>query len=295
MVQRDTKRAKEMISDYRKIKLKNGLNLHARIKEIGSQVWLIATHGIGEHLERHNYLSDLFGHEMNIFQYDLRGHGKTAGERGDIKYFDQFMEDLVQILEFLRSEYRMKKYILFGHSMGALVTSGVVQNYLTKDFYPQRIFLSAPPVSFPGLAGMAHQILPQKFLGRLASVKVSVSIGGLVNLRKLSHLPEVYEDYVNDPLNIMKVPTKLLLGLAYSAKKIYSRPLKTLCPSFAVVGSADEIVGPEAVIHYFTFVEKAVHLKVIEGAYHEIHNEVEKFRRPYFKYLKASLREALYT
>ena len=59
--------------------MKDGVELHAKIQETGSPIWLIHTHGIGEHLDRHQYLTDLFGKDFNIFQYDLRGHGRSLG------------------------------------------------------------------------------------------------------------------------------------------------------------------------------------------------------------------------
>ena len=41
-------------------------------------------------------------------------------------------------------------------------------------------------------------------------------------------------------------------------------------------------------------VEKVFRLKILKDAYHEIHNEVEKYRKPYFDYLKTVLLDCVY-
>ena len=90
-----------MITEEKFIKMPDGVELHGQIREVGSQIWLIATHGIGEHLGRHNYLIDLFGHDFNVFQYDLRGHGQSQGKPAYIEDFFQYMEDLQEIINYL--------------------------------------------------------------------------------------------------------------------------------------------------------------------------------------------------
>jgi len=42
-------------------------------------------------------------------------------------------------------------------------------------------------------------------------------------------------------------------------------------------------------------IDKSFKLTVFEGAYHEIHNEIEKYRRPYFDYLKSVMNETIYS
>ena len=39
----------------------------------------------------------------------------------------------------------------------------------------------------------------------------------------------------------------------------------------------------------FSFIEKNVRFKLIEGGYHEVHNEFDEYKKPYFDFLKSSL------
>ncbi len=55
-----------MIGQQRFLKLRDGVEVYCDIREVGSPLWLVVTHGIGEHMGRHRYLTDMFGHSMNI-------------------------------------------------------------------------------------------------------------------------------------------------------------------------------------------------------------------------------------
>lgn len=283
-----------MISEHKFIKLRDGIELHSEIKEKGHNVWLIATHGIGEHLGRHHYLQELFNHEFNICQYDLRGHGRSHGERAYVEDFSLFMEDLEEIIEFLKEHYYMKRYVLFGHSMGALITAGYLQNYAKQDFYPERAFLSAPPVGFGGSAGEIVRYTPKELISGILKLPLSIQLGGFVDLDNLSHDSSVRVTYEEDELNCQRLHTKLVLEMVKASKDIFSRPLRSHCPTYCAIGSGDQIVSVSQAKEYFEEVEKAVILKVIEGAYHEMHNEVKRYREPYFSFLKEVMLECLY-
>jgi len=283
-----------MILENKKIKLRDGIELNGQIKESGSTTWLFVTHGVGEHLGRHNYMPDLFGQDFNVFQYDLRGHGESGGKRAYIDDFNTYLEDLQEIIQILKAEYRISKYIIFGHSLGALITAGYLQKYADKDFYPERIYLSSPPVGTGGVAGRVANLLPFAAAKSLAQIPFSVPIGGLVDLKSLSHDPRIAETYTRDSKNCIKLHSKLLLEIVKASKEIFSRPLRPLCPAFVSIGSEDQVVSPAHLIEYFSTVERGFCLKVFEGAYHEIHNEIDKYRIPYFEFIKHSLMEALY-
>lgn len=283
-----------MFMDKKFLKMRDGAELYTQVKESGSPVWIIATHGIGEHLERHKYIPELFGHDFNIFQYDLRGHGRSTGKKAWIEDFSLYMEDLREITNFLKEKYRMNRYIVFGHSMGALITCSFIQNYVDENNYPERLIVNAPPVGVGGGLGSIVRALPATFFKAASDLPYSLPLGGLVDLKNLSHDPRVNEDYIKDPLNALKLESKLVLEMTKTAKETFSRPLRSKCPSYVSVGSSDRIVGTSDLINFFTNIDKSFQLKVIDGAYHEIHNEIEKYRRPYFDHLKSIFNEALF-
>jgi alpha-beta hydrolase superfamily lysophospholipase len=280
--------------DHKFLKMKDGIELSVKIKENGSPVWIIAVHGIGEHMDRHKYIPELFGHDFNIFQFDLRGHGRSTGRRAWVQDFSLYMEDLREIIKFLNEKYRMQRYILFGHSMGALISSAFIQNYVDEDLYPERVVLNAPPCGGAGLLGQVIKFLPQKFFKGACDLPMSMPVAGLVDLTYLSHDPRIKEEYKKDELNCQKLESKLLFELMKTGVETFARPLRSKAVNFVSVGSGDRVIGKDELIKYFSEVDKSFKLTIFDGAYHEIHNEIEKYRKPYFEYLKTVINEAIF-
>ena len=79
-----------MNKEYRDIISFDGTPLRCLIRETGCSKWLIVTHGLGEHLERHEYILKLFSQNFNIAIYDVRGHGRSGGTRAYVENFENF-------------------------------------------------------------------------------------------------------------------------------------------------------------------------------------------------------------
>lgn len=275
-----------MLGDHKFVKMSDGVELHSFIREIGAPKWLIVTHGIGENLERHKYIIDILGRDFNLCIYDLRGHGRSLGEPAYVDQFKTFLSDLDSLITFLIKKYRVSKYSLLGHSMGGLITLGFVQKYKDLEILPSSVMVNAPALGFGGVGGILSDLLSFDFNKKLANIDFSVQLGGLVDLKNLSHNPMVKEKYLNDTLNAKKLHSRLLLQMSLFSKEVLSRPINVNYPLFCTVGSSDKIVNLKAITNYFTEVEKKAQFEIIEGAFHEIHNEVDRYRAKYFELMK---------
>ena len=134
-----------MLGEQNFIKMRDQIELHSHIYENGKDKWLIITHGIGEHLGRHLYQKELLGSDFNILLYDLRGHGLSMGRDAYVNRFQDFICDLEQVIYYLKNRYRMEKFSLFGHSMGALIVSSFLQNQVRAETYPTSCLLYTSP------------------------------------------------------------------------------------------------------------------------------------------------------
>lgn len=277
-----------MNNEYRDIVSFDGTLLKCLVRETGSPQWLIVTHGMGEHLGRHEYMLKLFSQSFNVAMFDLRGHGRSGGKRGYVEHFEDYLKDLQAVIDFLKKDFSMTRYTLFGHSMGGLITAAYVQNMASKDFYPEKVFLSSPAVGAGGFLGPVLAAAPMFAFEGLSKCP-SLPLAGVLNLRKLSHDSRVYESYIKDEFNVTKMHSKTYWELLRMSRDVFSRPLRCECPLFCSIGTGDVLVHPQLMIKYFTNVEKNAQLKVIEGGYHELHNEIEKFRKPYLNFLRQSL------
>lgn len=252
-------------------------------------VWLIATHGIAEHSGRHAYLLNIFKNRFNILQYDLRGHGQSFGRRAYINDFNKYAKDLMALIRFIKIRYNMKEYVLFGHSMGALIVADYMQNLVKEEFYPLKVFLSAPPVGIPGALGRIVDLIPLSIWKALHAIPFSMALPGLVDIKNLSHDQKVYNDFMKDDLTSLKLHSRLLFGLVKRSKEIFSKPLNIKCPLYCVVGTNDHIIDPSKLNIYFTGLEKNTTLKMFQNAYHELHSELDIYRMPYLEFLEESL------
>ncbi len=277
-----------MNKEYREIISFDGTLLKCLIRETGSSQWLIVSHGLGEHSGRHEYLLKLFSQNFNIAIYDLRGHGKSGGKRAYVADFNEFSKDLHSVINYLKKEFSMTRYTLFGHSMGGLITAAYLQNMAPQDFYPEKVFLSSPAVAAPGLMGPLFSNAP-KFLYDGLIKMPTLPLEGLLDLKRLSHDSRVYEAYIKDDLNQLKIHSKLFFEILKTARDVFSRPLRAECPLYVSIGTGDALVNPKILIEYFENIEKRALLKIIEGGYHELHNEIEKYRKPYLNFLRHSL------
>lgn len=277
-----------MNNEYRDIISFDGTLLKCLIRETGSSKWLIVTHGLGEHSGRHEFILKLFSQNYNIAIYDLRGHGKSGGKRAYVDDFQFYLKDLNAIVEYLRKDFSMTNYTLFGHSMGGLITAAYLQNVASRDFYPDMVFLSSPAVAAPGLMGPLFANSPKLLFDGLGKLP-TMPIQGILDLKKLSHDSRVYESFIKDDLCLLKIHTKLFFELLKTARDTFSRPLRAECPLYVSIGSDDALVNPKLLINYFKTFEKNAQVKVFEDGYHELHNEIEKYRKPYLNYLRQSL------
>lgn len=277
-----------MNNEYRDIISFDGTPLKCLIRETGSNKWLIVTHGLGEHLGRHEFFLKLFSQNFNIAIYDLRGHGRSGGKRGWVENFSDFSKDLGIVIQYLQKNFNLNAYMLFGHSMGGLITADFMQNHVSIEAYPETVFLSSPAVGAPGIMGPVFANAPKMLFETLTKLP-TLPVAGVLNLRKLSHDSRVYESYIKDELTVLKIHTKLYLEVIKTSREVFSRPLRVKCPLYCSIGTEDVLVHPGLVIKYFTEIEKNAQLKVFEGGYHELHNEIEKFRKPYLNFLRQSL------
>src|SRR5262245_59323457 len=94
-------------------------------KDEPAQGTVIITHGLAEHSECYNLLAKtLAENNWYVLAWDMRGHGRSDGKRGFAKDFSYYMNDLESFIRLVRSMKSVPQtpFVLFGHSMGGLVT-----------------------------------------------------------------------------------------------------------------------------------------------------------------------------
>jgi acylglycerol lipase len=260
------------------IKLKNGQVLKGMIQSPGENLKavIILVHGIGEHIHRYDHWAEMFNKEgIGFAGVDLPGHGRSDGNRGDIKSY-ALLEEMIDILiKSCRQTFPGCPLYLYGHSLGG----GIVLDYLLH----RNPKVKGAIVTSPFLR-LAFE--PPKIKLILVSVMKNL-IPGLIqpsglNVNYISHDKAVVERYKSDPLVHDKISVRLFAGALSAAKYSFTHASELKTPVLILHGSDDMLTSPEG-SREFAGKTNMAELKIWDGGYHELHNE--PFKEEVFKYI----------
>ena len=126
-----------------------------------------------------------------IHAYDLRGHGRSPGERTLVKSFREHLDDLDRFLAVLQAEDPRPPF-LFGHSMGGLIAA----LYVTTRRRPLAGVILSGPALGP-VPWSARVLSPVTALAAKASPNFGMR---QLDAATVSRDPEVVAAYAADPL-----------------------------------------------------------------------------------------------
>jgi acylglycerol lipase len=234
----------------------------------GGKAVVVLVHGLKDHSSRYARLAELLvRHGFAVHGFDLRGHGYSEGRRVWVDRFDQYVDDLAQLVERVRASEPGKPLFLFGHSMGgAVVTRFVLER--------------RPEIAGLVLSGAALMTTPDvtpfkmratRYFGRhnprLAVFKLpdeSFSRDRAV-VAAIGKDPAVYHGAAP-----ARTAAELLSTIAYLQAHLQELSV----PLLALHGTADKLTNPEgsrALVERARSTDKT--LKLYPGAYHDLLHE----------------------
>ena len=231
---------------------------------------VLLVHGMAEHSSRYARVAEeLNAQGYNVYTFDLRGHGRSEGIRCHVDRFDEFLDDLEQVLESVR-EKQSGKLFLMGHSMG-----GTVATLYTIRKKPDiaGLVLSAPALK-PGDDITGFIILVARLLSKVVP---KMPLQKLDN-KSISRDPEVVKDYDEDPLNYRGgVRARIGAEMLRVMDEIKKRRGELSLPLFVFHGDSDKMISPPASQEFFDAAGSSdKEMRFYEGLYHEALNEPEK-------------------
>jgi lysophospholipase len=257
------------------------------IEQLVEPVAVIAlVHGYGDHGGRHTWFGeDMAARGYAVYAYDLRGHGLSTGTRGQIKRFDDYLDDTAIFLDEVRRRQPGKPVVLLGHSLGGLICARFAEE---RPCDVRALVLSSPFFS------LTVQPEPLKLFGAkaLSALWPGRDIGNTVRAEDLSHDETVVEAYVTDPL-VHHVATARWAAEALAAQDaaMAAAPRVTL-PLLVLYGTDDQVADPAFAEAFFATVGSAdKKLVPYKHFYHELFNEVG--REQVFEDVAAWLAERL--
>lgn len=251
---------------------RDGTRLHAVIWNAeGPPTGVIAmVHGIGEHIRRYDHVAA----HMNRSRYamlgfDLRGHGRSEGRRGDAQKYEILMDDIDVLMGNAGTKFPGVPCFLYGHSMGG----NLVLNYMLR----RKSRVTAAVVTGPGLKPASLGSRFKLFWGHvLRFAAPGLLVSNEVEPRYLSRDTDVVKKYISDPLVHDRVSIRLALGLIDAGAWAMQHAGNFSQPLLLLQGGADRIVDVQTNLDFAKRAGPECRLKVWPGLYHEIHNEPEK-------------------
>lgn len=231
---------------------------------------VVLAHGLGEHCGRYEHVATrLVKAGYDVRSYDQRGHGRSAGQFGQVNDFNALVVDLEKQVKTIQDAHPSQPVFLLAHSMGGLVALTALAR---GDITVNGAVLTGAAVT----AGKDfHPIVVQavKALGRILPFLPIQKI----NPKDVSRDPAVVAAYEEDPYvhhKAMNARTGGQLSNAIDWLQAHLGDVRT--PLLVMHGGADRLTDPEGSRLVDAKVSSAdMTLRIFDGLYHEILNEPE--------------------
>jgi alpha-beta hydrolase superfamily lysophospholipase len=263
-----------------KWKTTDGLEMHAGewVPDGKARGVLCLVHGVGEHIGRYEWDGEALTKAGYILAgFDLRGFGKSQGQRGFTPSLEAYFEDIDLFLAQAAVRHPGLPRFLYGHSMG-----GILALSYTPLRHPD---LAGVIATAPGLKSQIEQqkmkVLLTKLLGK---VYPAFSLDSGLDIPEICRDPKVVEAYINDPLVHTKVTAGWGLSMLKAIALAYQQAPQFSLPLLLMHGSGDKIAYPSSSLDYVKIAPKDIlTFKMWEGFKHELHTDPE--RKQVFKFM----------
>ena len=227
-------------------------------------------HGMGEHGGRYQDLAGFLGKSgLECVIPDLRGFGKSGGERAYADSFGVFHEDFECIRNFIEKSRPNPNVFVLGHSFGGLLAASFI--YM-RGASVRGLVLSSP------LFGVASRVPFWRSALGLVAAEIFPRYSQNTNVRPelLTHDPGVISAYGKDPLIYHKISARLYRELLKLMAQRTAIAQGLRCPVLVMQAGDDRIVDKEKTIAFYKELNtQDKDLKVYPRLYHEILNEAE--------------------
>lgn len=290
-----TKRSMELL-------ISDGHRIFVRIYEPAGEVIgrFHILHGMGEHSGRYDAFATLLS-ELGYFVtlHDHRGHGKTAEINGKLGYFadengfNRVVEDVYEVIQNVRYDYKPVPIYIFGHSMGSFIARRFIQLY--SDIVDGCILCGTGATTSLHKLGnvVAKTMARTKGKDAKGTLMNELSLGGFNKQFKntktgydwLTSDQDEIQKYIDDPLCGFIATNQFFVdltdGLLLINQKEENERIGKDLPILLISGSVDPVgLNGKGVYKVANQLKNAglqnVVIYLFEGMRHEILNEVNR-------------------
>lgn len=234
---------------------------------------VVAIHGLGSHGGDMKKVGEFLANQgLAVFAPDMRGFGHFEGMKGHVMDFDEYNEDMHNIVMQIKDQYKNRLTFAYGHSLGGL---HVVRYAVIYPNEIDGIMLSAPAVSETLEIGTMKRVL-----GRVLSVlNVKRYIDNEVKYDRLTRNEEAIERHKQDDLRFDKVTPRFGIEALGARTEGFESANQIRVPVFIQQGGEDKLVSLDKNREFFENIDiEDKTWKFYEGFYHELYEEPENER-----------------
>ena len=230
---------------------------------------MILVHGFNAHSGYMIWPAEQFAsHGLACYAADLRGRGKSEGERFYVEKFSDYLEDIDKLVSIARSENPELPVYVLGHSAGGVIATSYVFEHqseiaglICEDF--------AYDVGLPDAVELILKGIPY--------LTPHLHVFSLKNA-DFSRNPAAVEFMNNDPLIANESqPAETAAEMLKAADRLTENFPKFTVPVFIIHGTEDRVTKPAGSQRFYDTagsVDKT--LKFYEGHYHDLLNDVDR-------------------
>lgn len=225
--------------------------------------------GFNSHSGYYGWVAEqLVGHDLSVYALDLRGRGKSDGERFYVDKFADYVSDVATLVALVQAREPGLPIFLLGHSAGGVVSclyalehQSELSGFICESFAYR---LPAPDFALAVIKGLSH-IAPHAHVLRLKN-------------EDFSRDPAVVQAMDADPLIAHETqPTQTLAEMVRADDRLTKEfPLLSL-PLLILHGTGDKAAKASgSQFFYDTAGSTDKTLKLYDGHFHDLLNDVGK-------------------
>lgn len=230
---------------------------------------MVLVHGFNAHSGYMVWPGEQFAaNGLASYALDLRGRGKSEGERFYVENFSDYLGDVDKLVGIARSENPGLPVFVLGHSAGGVIATSYVFEH--QDEIAGLISESfAYDVGLPGIASL--------LLKGISHITPHLHVFTLKN-EIFSRDPEVVAAMNNDPLIANESqPAETAAELLKAADRLTENFTKFTVPVLIIHGTDDKATRPAGSQYFYDHAASTDKtLKLYEGHYHDLLNDIDK-------------------
>ena len=234
----------------------------------GADITFAVIHGHGEHSGRYQrFARGMAAHGMATYALDLRGHGESAGKRGHVDSWSQWIDDAAAFID-LVERHTDGEVVPLGHSFGGVVMLSTVRAGRLK--HARRFIVSSPalrlkkevPAALDSVSNILSTVVPR------------LTVSNQVDPATVSRIPAVVDAYRTDLLVHAKITTRLYAEWRRASREDLARAAEITMPFLILAGTADRLIDPSGSQELHEKTRAVSVLRMLEGRYHEPFNDL---------------------